>query len=978
MKKCSVIKGCSVFVFTLILAGIATDNTASAITPNERVTQNVIDILSNYHACTAMPCATSGFVNTIGNSTTAQLEIGKPIGKANLTGRTGGGVTSQGKYLGDRYTSDGSNFTCGTRRSCLHYIIRQDNKILGTDKIEFSLASGKVDDVTINWPGVGWEYKYKSTHLINDSIIVSKIDPELNSKTLSIEVSRCWKWDGNYCGLVSHSTTYVTVSVIPPPPDINPQVPANSTGSNTTRSSVNDKASESIDYKNRSLNFIHETLIGTYLNIPNASSWTSSELDKYKPKLQNGTKLGSITNSTWAVSAATGPNASSSLPSASGNVGSNQGWTQKYNRTLQLNGDNVGKNICSTITVTPSWSKVEVTKRTDSGYTVGWNVAASSDGSTSTSACANVRSEWYVSGYPSVNIKNAKPYVKSEDEVKFTHTLNNNDHVVKDENGNWVTVTGAIKHAEYNGTNLIPTSLPFVGPNTSFTFNAKAGESKSNSIVNSWKTISADGPEIGKTYCQYITIDKPAWNNYTPIDSGADCVYIPYNYTTTLAVSGVQGTDYLFGGIEAGDIMTIGQALRVDPIQGTRPDAFYETKTPNVTVRVLCTKDGSGPCPGWNIIDINGNYSSSKTGDIGNTQNWQIPANSPVGTKYCFQARAVVNGKMISGVAGTTESSQYCVTIVKSPTMQIHGADGWSGVKCPEQNQVSEGGFDAKQPSFTPGSVSATWSQYGLLSVGSINNAFGSGGHIYNADSLTALQNANKLKFSGDSTDTGGNYLPPNDICCLTDILNYYKQRFTGEKDISSANLSDIVNGNRPKSEIGNKTIWWGWGEDNKVLDTNGVDLNGRDLTIIVEGDITIANDVIIYNGSYFNIASLPNFTVIASGNVIVGPNVTRLDGIYVAGNTFYDCGMSNDSVDFSLGGACSRQLIVNGAIIANSARFHRTYRGINGVDDNIFNPTPAEIISYPASIWLQDYNYHKNLSNHIPLMLYREVAPRV
>ncbi|MCL1929583.1 hypothetical protein FWF93_00295 [Candidatus Saccharibacteria bacterium] len=620
--------------------------------------------------------------------------------------------------------------------------------------------------------------------------------------------------------------------------------------------------------------------------------------------------------------------------------------------------------------------------------------AHNSTGTGKSEACASVYSPWTVSATTTINSNLAKP----GDNISFTHKLSNNDRVVKDDKGNWVTVTGTIKGAETNTVgSLVNTTIPFAGPNTSFMFTTTTGngESISNSVPNSF-IVSADGAEVGKKYCQYVSVDKPARNNTTAASGAAACVSVPYNYTTAPIVTGAQGTSDLFQSVEAGDTMVVGQQIEVLAVIGTNPNADYKTKTPNIDVRVFCTKDDYEDCPGWTVVTTSGNYASNKNGDIGNRQNWQIPVDSPVGTKYCFQAIAV-NGQAIANGANNagpisnfsdTSGKKQCVTVVKSPTLQIHGGDSWSGMNCPEQGQNS-GGFDAKQPSFAldPASgapaSSATWSQYGLFSAGVIANTFGSGGHIHNADNLNTLQTSNKLKFSGDSINVGGNYLPTNEQHCLSDAMGYYKQRLGSEGDHGEAVINEILNDNlRPKTEIGKKILWYG--EGNKTLDVSGVDFYDRDLVIVVDGDITINGDVAIYNHSYRSIENLPNLMVMASGNIIVEPGVTRLDGVYVAQGTFFDCGdksilgLDGMSNDFSLGGVCDQQLVVNGAVVANNTRFHRTHRGSDGIDDNIFNPTPAEIIKYPVGVWLQSYDHYRNLSNRITTMFYREVAPRV
>jgi hypothetical protein len=410
--------------------------------------------------------------------------------------------------------------------------------------------------------------------------------------------------------------------------------------------------------------------------------------------------------------------------------------------------------------------------------------------------------------------------------------------------------------------------------------------------------------------------------------------------------------------------------------------SFYKTKTMNITERVVCyvNNNMSVPCPGWDpsTTITTQEFRSTVSGQVGNSVNFTIPSNAPVGTEYCFYAQVLDNGEVVSGAnKGGKSSGKYCIRVIKGPTLQVHGGDSWAGANC--NGAVSAGNFIAKDPSDLEGVQSATWSQYGLFARGSIDDGFGSGGWIKPLSSKN-LEHSKWLKFA--QNPDSGQFIGRDKAHCTTDILGYYQQRFAGSKDPDEANIANILSGARPTYDSNGRTLWYG--EGNKTLDVSGVDFYDRDLVIVVDGDITINGDVAIYNHSYRSIENLPNLMVMASGNIIVEPGVTRLDGVYVAQGTFFDCGdksilgLDGMSNDFSLGGVCDQQLVVNGAVVANNTRFHRTHRGSDGIDDNIFNPTPAEIIKYPVGVWLQSYDHYRSLSNRITTMFYREVAPRV
>ncbi len=100
-----------------------------------------------------------------------------------------------------------------------------------------------------------------------------------------------------------------------------------------------------------------------------------------------------------------------------------------------------------------------------------------------------------------------------------------------------------------------------------------------------------------------------------------------------------------------------------------------------------------------------------------------------------------------------------------------------------------------------------------------------------------------------------------------------------------------------------------------------------------------------------------PSFTlVVTGGNIYIDPDVTRLDGVYVAkksgdkGGTIYTCGNGfapKKSViwDASYDNTCNKQLTVNGAFVADQINLMRTYGTLkNGqfLEPNSQPSTPA------------------------------------
>jgi hypothetical protein len=146
---------------------------------------------------------------------------------------------------------------------------------------------------------------------------------------------------------------------------------------------------------------------------------------------------------------------------------------------------------------------------------------------------------------------------------------------------------------------------------------------------------------------------------------------------------------------------------------------------------------------------------------------------------------------------------------------------------------------------------------------------------------------------------------------------------------------------------------------------------NGQQITLYVNGNLSITGNITYYTQDWKSITDIPNLKLIVSGNIYISPDVTQLDGTYIAKGSIYDC--SYVEKDFtnsvykstananpgyypnSITGAqaCyNNHLIVNGSFIANSVYLQRTggdYANGNGT----IAPSPAEVFNYGPEDWL-------------------------
>ena len=134
-------------------------------------------------------------------------------------------------------------------------------------------------------------------------------------------------------------------------------------------------------------------------------------------------------------------------------------------------------------------------------------------------------------------------------------------------------------------------------------------------------------------------------------------------------------------------------------------------------------------------------------------------------------------------------------------------------------------------------------------------------------------------------------------------------------------------------------------------------------------GDIRIDGNITYQSTNYTTQSEIPKLLIYSEGNITIGCNVDRVDAIVIAEGQVRTCDSYNVNA-----AANSRQLTVNGMIIADSLVLNRTYGAATSVNSSV----PAEIINYDTSaiIWgkgMADANDFETLTT----VYQHEIAPR-
>ena len=135
----------------------------------------------------------------------------------------------------------------------------------------------------------------------------------------------------------------------------------------------------------------------------------------------------------------------------------------------------------------------------------------------------------------------------------------------------------------------------------------------------------------------------------------------------------------------------------------------------------------------------------------------------------------------------------------------------------------------------------------------------------------------------------------------------------------------------------------------------------GQKSTIYVNGNVSITSDIKYDTTSHWSISgstnSIPSLKIIATGDIVIDPSVTQLDGVYETTGDIYDCSTHTSGANIGLyqnhtgpgNNLCyTNPLTVNGSFIANRIFFQRT-----GGNAYTSGSPAAETFNYGPEDWL-------------------------
>ena len=371
------------------------------------------------------------------------------------------------------------------------------------------------------------------------------------------------------------------------------------------------------------------------------------------------------------------------------------------------------------------------------------------------------------------------------------------------------------------------------------------------------------------------------------------------------------------------------------------------------------------------------------------------------------------NGKYTG--AGQTEfgnwriSNVTCRTIAKKPTFQA-----WSGgvytrsnIRTSTIDKCLRSGVRIEQncANNSDKRVFGSWSEYEVIALGQITNfasaagfGFSSTPDAHGGGGRDGGLPSDKYGDSNTGASTGKYYNYSHATIANKNVTGPSANLGLSGISVDGAFLSRILSRYSKTTEGYSGCTINGLTED-EILGVGSDTVQTADDHLVVfrcKGTATIKGNIITGHKSYSGIDKLPQVIIIAK-NINIEPDVTEVDAWLIATDTSADGGdtAANGIVNTCKGWTnatnkktgtssasdknaslhddiCSKQLTVNGPVIAGRVKLNRTYGAFPG-DNSI---EPAEVFNLRADTYLWAYSQSEDFHQAVTTYT-RELAPR-
>ena len=327
------------------------------------------------------------------------------------------------------------------------------------------------------------------------------------------------------------------------------------------------------------------------------------------------------------------------------------------------------------------------------------------------------------------------------------------------------------------------------------------------------------------------------------------------------------------------------------------------------------------------------------TGIYANSISQNITVSGTSTFKYWVTGASVASPGSIISAPSSANPCTITINTFHEPYLTVNGGDSVAGSLIGATGNCTDSSPDS--------------SGDGILSYSSSTPSAGSG---------TTLAAQALGTISGFTTDTNGTI---NDL--KFDSFGFAPCVSSSTSVPSNITPTDYIHTNTDTNNLNSKTS--GSYTATSSTSTNYFSLGantlpaGKQISIYVNGNVSINGNITYTTTGWTNIASIPNLRIVATGDIYISPDVTQLDGVYIAKGSIYDCSYTEQNSTTAIFGSllnkgkyvngtapanspCLIQLTVNGSLIAKTVNFQRTSGNIN-------TGAPAETINYGPEDWL-------------------------
>ncbi len=311
---------------------------------------------------------------------------------------------------------------------------------------------------------------------------------------------------------------------------------------------------------------------------------------------------------------------------------------------------------------------------------------------------------------------------------------------------------------------------------------------------------------------------------------------------------------------------------------------------------------------------------------------------------------------LVTSAGGPASTPNVCIPIVDIPYAKWFGGDILAGGKFGDTAPCSNDDagiftFYDSRAGRTPAGSGVQFAAFAMDQISRFTSSLGS----TSPPTRLSFSNTNGLS---PPIQLGGFF--GGDNC-----IHNYMDDAASANQINTTTLSQNINA------LGNDTYYYTPPGGVLTLNSSGMIGKGKNTYLYVTGDVYI-NDNIDYDTSWSNENDIQYLQIVTDGNIFISPNVTTLDGVYIASNpgagTIYTCAPNGAETDpgaspavYLSGGPCHTKLLVNGTFIANKIKLLRTVNSLrdsNSAADLTFpetsgNSKSAELFLFDPSMYI-------------------------